>query len=39
MKKYRTISGWVAQLVGALSCIPKSYRFESQEGHIPRWQV
>lgn len=32
-------SGWVAQMAGTLSPIPKSCRFKSQARHIPRWQV
>lgn len=28
--------GWVAQLVGMVSHIPKGFKFDSQSGHIPR---
>ena len=31
--------GWVAQLVGALSHIPKGYRLNPHSGHIPRLWV
>ena len=39
-EKGKTFSSvWVAQLIGALPCIPKGRGFHSLSGHIPRLQV